>query len=205
MRTLSNTSNTPRPLFLTRFPPCPRPARLQPVPTAAMAPLELVRAIRGFVGDRAVVAAALKALCAQAAGYGREDEIVAVGAVVAIVEAISKHSGDAEVCEHACAALSNLAVGSSASANCDAIVSAGAIGPLIAALVDHVKSEGVCCQAFTALHLLADSSVVHKETIVGAGAVAPLMAIGRTHGSRTKLYAHEVLEVLGFNGDGSKK
>lgn len=120
-----------------------------------------------------------------------------------LTAALKTHKGDASVILFTCSALRTLA---DISAGADACAGCGAIGLLAEALRVHSWHEGVCEQAAAALRNIGWSRTFHRQAIVGAGAVALLVASHENHpGTNAARRAQEALDKLGYSATGVER
>ena len=124
------------------------------------------------------------------------------GALPLLVGVLETHKSSAGACQQASAALGNIANGSEARKQ--AVFDRG-MSQLVAVLVAHKTHEGVCVRVSIALYNIATVCPSTKAGIVSAGAVPALAAVWKAHSGKARSEAHDTLEKLGYNDDGSKK
>ena len=140
-------------------------------------------------------------MCIRDSGDGaHRDACAAAGAIPALVGTLTRHAGEAVVCEYASGALQYIATTSDA--HRDACAAAGAIPALVGALTRHAGEAGVCQNASGALQCLVWTSFAHRRAAVAAGAAPRLAAAWTAHPS-AKAYAHGALKKLGYRDNGS--
>ena len=130
-----------------------------------------------------------------------DDELEALGAENVIAQVLETHKASAGACEQAIAALVNIALGSEA--RTQAVFERAM--PLVAQVLEtHKANAGACEQVSMTLYNLANTAS-RKSAIVAAGAAPALAAVWKAHSGKTRSEAHDTLERLGYNDDGSKK
>ena len=148
--------------------------------------LLLVRALDSPPAECAVACLALRNI---ASFDAQRDACAAAGAIPALVGALTRHSGEAgvcegqvlslDVCQTASAALWNIALASDA--HRDACAAAGAIPALVGALTRHAGEAGVCEDASSALGSIAAGSDAHRNACAAAGAIPALVGALTRH------------------------
>ncbi len=149
-------------------------------PSAEMPPARVVQLMNAGAWDARVAEAGASALRRISLPDGAEDSCVAAGAIPALVDALTRHAGEAGVCESASWALSNIAAGSS-EARKDACAAAGAIPALVGALTRHAGEAGVCKATCGALANITLTSDAHRDACAAAGAIPALVGALTRH------------------------
>ena len=90
-------------------------------------------------------------------GECAKTECAKTGALASLVEALTVHSGDEEVCRYACAALADVTHDAE---NKRHVVQVGAVPPLAAAYVAHATARPAAYAALAALGYDDDGSVL---------------------------------------------
>ena len=162
--------------------------------------IELMKGANATVAEAGAKALASIAL-PQEVYQGGDQGVFEAGGVTLLLEVLSLHKTHAGVCEAVSRALGNIAVGS------DALKQAVLAGlPLLLEVLSlHKTHAGVCEAVSIALYNISAGSATRKASIVSAGAVPLLAAVWKDHSGDARTEAHDTLDRLGFNDDGSKK
>ncbi len=131
-----------------------------------------------------------------------KEACVAAGAVSAIVAALKANRSVADAAEWACQALMSIAANNHVGkVTC---VAAGAVSELVAALKANRSVADAAEWACRALRNIAGISS-GKAACESAKAAPQLAAVFRVHTGDARQIAHEVLDIIGYNDDGTKR
>jgi hypothetical protein len=138
----------------------------------------LVRALDSPPAECAVACRALRNI---ASFDAQNDACAEAGAIPALVGALTRHAGEAGVCQNASGALQNITLTSDA--HRDACAAAGAISALVGALTRHAGEAGVCERASGALRNIAagNSGGRLEDACAAAGAIPALVSALTRH------------------------
>ena len=147
-----------------------------PAPWAAASAGALVR----LAGGRGFKAERVKALAAQGVGYdARCHELVACGALPALLALLQRYAAEPSVCGQACLALRAIA---GAEAEREPAARGGVAEAMVAVLGAHAREAAVCDLACSALvNVAAARSAVGREACFSSGAVPALLAAITAH------------------------
>jgi hypothetical protein len=153
-----------------------------------MSPARVVQLMSAAAGDARVVSAGAGALRGIAFTAEARGACVASGAIPALVGALTRHAGEAGVCDNASAALANIMT--SSDAHRVACATAGAIPALVGALTRHVGEAGVCTNASTSLRNITATSNAHRDVCATAGAIPALVGALTRHAGEAGVCAN---------------
>jgi hypothetical protein len=166
---------------LPAAPPSVQPqVRAAELPTADMPPARAAQLMKAGAEDARVVGAEATTLQAiTARGEIEQVACVAAGTIPLLVCALTRHAGEAAVCQNASGALWNISITSDA--HRDACVAAGAIPALVGALTRHAGEAAVCKNASGTLQGITATRDTHRVACVAAGAISLLVGALTRH------------------------
>jgi len=126
--------------------------------------------------ERAAIA--MRNICASS--DANRDAFIQAGAAHALVAILKTHPSTPPVCEAAGGALGNLAAGADPKRR-DACAAAGALPALVTMLRVNEGLPGVALLAIRAMGSIALANEVHREALVQAGAIIPLVRAVEFH------------------------
>lgn len=127
--------------------------------------------------------------------------MIAAGALPLLVEVLEVHKSNTTICEQAIDALKSIVSGGEASKK--EVVAADAL-PVLLKLVKIQRAQTALCElASFALIYLAFVDPL-SFVIVSAGALPVLMPFFNDQWKNVRNSAHQALQILGYNDDGTK-
>ena len=127
---------------------------------------ELVKGLRTHVDDLPATLAACQALARLLEGEMPKHgaAVAKAGGIEAVLAAVAKHSGSAQVAEHVCSVLQNLAYYSDE--NEAAVAAAGGIEAVVRVLGEHQANTAVMEEACWALHNIGGSERLLNRSLI---------------------------------------
>ena len=171
------------------------------LPTEHMPPARVVQLMNAAAENARVVGAGAAALRAITLAAGARDACATAGAIPALVGALTRHAGEAGVCNNASTALGNITAGDSGGRHVDACATAGAIPALVSALTRHAGEAGVCDNASWALANITATSNAHRAACATAGAIPALVGALTRHAADVCWYASRALGNIAASSD----